>query len=460
MCSDDVHELDVFVQFSVAKSPFADPADLVRLAEDPESVTAEGLAEFGRLPFEAVAHLARHPAAGVRALLVRNRLLTPAAADLRAALLVDDPSSWVRSEMLALDLSVALRRRVLASLHVHEVLHPQPWMPEDLLDRIVEGAADDEDLRGSAAWCLPADSALLRSLCASADPRVRLAAAGSPVLPVDLRRRLVADDDPVVRRFAVDGSLGADLLLRLSDDPDDGVRRAVAERCLVVVGAPGCTPREVAAAEQALLRAARDPDDWVRAGAALHPPLHALVVADPSDHVREGVATTSQDAVVLARLADDEEPDVVTAVLGNPHAPAALLRRLCERLTDEWTAGSGLADDEQPVEGYGLFRAMRESNQLASLLANPALPDDVAAGLLTHRSPTVADAALTRLGHDPDLVPAHALALRHRRGLLWRLLAQAGAPVDEPAVRELVLGRLPSAPGSVSDLAAEVRRRG
>ena len=460
MCSDDVLALDESVQLGVAKSPFADPADLVRLAEDPGFAGALDLAEFGRLPSEAVQLLASHQAPDVRAMLVRNERLSGAAADLRTALLVDDPSSWVRSELLELDLPVALRRRVLSSIPEHEVLHPQPWMPEDLLSRIVAGAQDDEDLRGRAIWCLPADSVLLRSLCRAGDRSLRQDAAACPVLPLELRRRLVTDDDPVVRQFAVDRSLGAEVLLRLSDDPYDGVRRAVALDCLELAVAPGSTEQDVAAAARALLRAVHDADDWVRAAAALHVPLHAHVLDDPSEFVRDSVARTSQDPVVLARLADDPDPDVVTAVTGNPHAPPALLRRLCHWLLEEWTLSSGLADDEQPVEGLGVFRSMRESGQLASLVANPALPEDLAADLLVHRSPVVADAALVRLGGDPDAVAARALALRHRRGLLWQLLTQAGTPVQDPAVREMVLERLPSAGGTVGDLAAAVRRAG
>lgn len=131
---------------------------------------------------------------------------------------------------------------------------------------------------------------------------------------------------------------------------------------------------------------------------------------------------------------------------------------MCRQATAEWADVSGLADDEEPVEGYGC-RATNEAHRLAFLVANPALADEVAAGLLAHRSPTVADAALTRLGHDPDVVPARALVLRHRRGLLFGLLAQAGAPVQDPEVRDDVLQRLPSAAGSVSDLAATVRHR-
>ena len=78
--------------------------------------------------------------------------------------------------------------------------------------------------------------------------------------------------------------------------------------------------------------------------------------------------------------------------------------------------------------------------------------------LLVHRAPVVADAALRRLPADPRAIPARALRRRARRGLLWRLLAEAGADVHDPAVRAAVLDLLPTAAGSVADLADEVRR--
>ncbi|CAA9330525.1 MAG: hypothetical protein AVDCRST_MAG16-1278, partial [uncultured Frankineae bacterium] len=124
MDSDDIRELDPFLQLTVVRSEFADPQDLVALASRRGGEGHHTLAEFGRLHAEAVELLARHPDAEIRALLVRNRRLAPGPAALREALLLGDPSSWVRSELLELDLSVALRTRVLASLAESEILHP------------------------------------------------------------------------------------------------------------------------------------------------------------------------------------------------------------------------------------------------------------------------------------------------------------------------------------------------
>lgn len=455
MPDDDVLALDPLVRLAVARSRFADPADLTALAEAPDAEVHDVLAEFAALPADAVSALARSPDPGVRTMLVRNRRLPEAGADLRTALLVDDPSAVVRSELLELDLPVPLRRRVLESLREDQVLHPQPWMPEELLVRIVTGG--DDAVRGTAVRCLPADSGLLRSLCSAADPTVRWDAAANPVLPPELRRRLAEDEDADVRRAAIDRSLPTDVLLRLSEDPYAWVRGEAVSACRSIAQGATRSARDVAAAEQVLLRAAHDSDEHVRAEAALHVPVHRLLLDDPSEHVRSSLARTSSDPDLLVRLADDPEPEVVDDVATNPGSPPQLLRRMCVRVAAQWAAGSGLADDEDPREGYGQFRAMDAASLLTRLVGNPALPDGVAAGLLGHRSPAVADAVLVRLGHDPDVVPARTLRLRHRRGLLWQLLALAGAPVHDPAVRRAVLERLPSAAGTVGDLATAVR---
>jgi hypothetical protein len=165
--TDDIGDLDPFVQLSVVRSDFADPQDLVALASERGEEVHHTLAEFGRLPAEAVELLARHPDEEIRALLVRNTRLAAGPAALREALLVEDTSDWVRSELLELDLSVAMRTRVLASLAESEVLHPQDWMPEDLLRRLAADAAGNEVLHSVAVACLPGDSRTLLELSAS-----------------------------------------------------------------------------------------------------------------------------------------------------------------------------------------------------------------------------------------------------------------------------------------------------
>ena len=460
MDSDDIGDLDVFVQLDVVRSEFADPQDLLALASELGEEVHHTLAEFGRLPAEAVELLAGHPDAEVRALLVRNGHLAAGPAALREALLVEDTSSWVRSELLELDLSVAMRTRVLASLAESEVLHPQDWMPEDLLRRLAAGAGDDEMLHSAAVRCLPGDSVALRELSASSSPEVRCDVAANPVLPLELRRRLAADEHPLVRQFAVGAELGLAVLARLAKDADASVRAVTALACRELFELPSSEQSVRDGAAALLAELAGDPDEWVRAEVALHPPSQALLVEDDSAHVRWRLASTATDATLLRRLAErpDPEYEVIPSLVGNSCLPVTVLRELHDRLLAEWTASSGLVGDEEPHEGFASLRAMRESEALAALVANPALPDELVPPLLVHRAPRVAEAALRRVPADPQTVPARALRRRACRGLLWRLLAQAGADVHDPAVRAAVLHLLPTAAGSVADLAADVGR--
>ena len=460
MDSDDIRELDPFVQLTVVRSEFADPQDLVALASRDGGEGHHTLAEFGRLPAEAVELLARHPDEEIRALLVRNTRLAPGPAALREALLVEDTSSWVRSELLELDLSVAMRTRVLASLAESEILHPQDWMAEDLLRRLVAGAAGNEVLHSVAVACLPGDSQTLLELSASSSPDVRCDVAANPALPLELRRRLAEDEHPVVRQFAVGPELGLASLTRLAQDEHAAVREMTARACRELLDLPSCEPPERDGAAALLARLARDPDEHVRAEVALHRPLQARLVDDVSEHVRWRIAATATDPQLLRRLAEQPDPDfeVIPSLVENGNAPVTVLRELHDRLLAEWAASSGLVGDEEPDEGFAGWRAMRESEALARLVTNPALPDELVPPLVVHRAPAVSDAALRRVAAGPRAVPARALRRRARRGLLWRLLSQAGADVEDPAVRAAVLDLLPTAAGSVADLADEVGR--
>lgn len=460
MDSDDIGDVDAFVQLDVVRSEFADPQDLLALASERGQEVHHTLAEFGRLPAEAVTLLAGHPDAEVRALLVRNMQLAAGPAALREALLVEDTSSWVRSELLELDLSVAMRTRVLASLRESEILHPQDWMPEDLLHRLAAGAGDDDMLRSAAVRCLPGDSAALREMAASSSSEVRCDGAANPVLPLELRRRLAADEHPLVRQFAVSAELGPAALSRLARDAHAAVRAVTAEACRQLFDLPASEQSARDGAAAVLAELAGDPDEWVRAEVALHLPLQALLVEDDSDHVRWRLASTTTDPALLRRLAErpDPEYEVIPSLVGNGCAPVTVLRELHDRLLVEWTAASGLLGDDEPDEGFARLHAMRESEALARLVANPALPEKLVPPLLVHRAPAIAEAALRRVPADPQAVPVRALRRRAVRGLLWQRLAQAGADVHDPAVRAAVLDLLPTAAGSVADLAAAVRR--
>ncbi len=445
MDCDDIGDLDPGVQLSVVRSEFADPQDLVALASERGEEVHCTLAEFGRLPAEAVELLARHPDEEIRALLVRNGRLAAGPAALREALLVEDTSDWVRSELLELDLSVAMRTRVLASLAESEVLHPQDWMPEDLLRRLAAGAAGNEVLHSVAVACLPGDSRTLLELSASSSPDVRCDVAANPALPLELRRRLAADDHPVVRQFAVGPELGLAALTRLAKDEHAPVREMTARACRELLDLPSCQPHERDGAAALLAGLVGDPDEDVRAQVALHRPLHALLVDDVSEHVRWRIAATATDPHLLRRLAEQPDPDfdVIPSLVQNTCTPVTVLRELHDWLLEEWTLSSGLVGDEEPDEGFADWRATREAEALALLVANPALPDELVPALLVHRAPAVSDAALRRVPADPRAIPARALRRRARRGLLWQLLSLAGADVQDPAVRARGAGPAP-----------------
>ena len=448
---DDIRAQDPLLQSHVARSEHADPRDLVVLAADPLSDVHLTLAEWGALPVEAVELLARSPDPYVRTLLVRNRALDPAAEAHRDAALVDDPSGWVRSELLALDLPPLLRARVLAGLPEGELHHPQAWMPEALLLRVIADAGDDEDLRSSALWCLPGDSPLLRELAGSPDPALRRDVAAHDLLPLDLRQRLAADDDAEVRRFAVHPDLGPQVLARLSEDACEWTREAAAKACHQLPDRP--------AALELLARLARDPDENVRGEVAHEVALHHLLRDDETTWVRAGMAESSADPELLRRLAFGPDPDnvVVPNLVRNRRVPTPLLVELLARLLEQWDDESGLLPGEQPLEAYASWRSPVTSRVLADLVAHPALPDDVVRPLLVHRAPAVSCAALRRLPLDPSTVPSAALRRRDRRGLLWQLLAEAGVDVEDPHIRAAALRVLPPAAGTVSDLAALLR---
>jgi hypothetical protein len=446
---DDEEEAEMLVLRGVASSRYADPRDLVTLAEHPEYEIHETLAELGHLPVEAVDLLSRSPERHIRSYLVVNERLGPAADAFRQAVLVDDPSPFVRSLLLDRDLPPLLRARVLAGLAPHEVRHPQDWMPEELLVRLA--ADEDEDVREQAIWCLPGDSALLRELACSTDAALRRVVAWHDSLPVDLAARLSVDDDADVRRGVVRPDLALPVLTVLAQDPHTSVRTAVAVALL--------EHREREGALALLAGLARDPHEYVRSEVALEPAMHALLLDDDSDRVRAGLASSSDDPQLLRRLLDgpDPEDEVVPALVRNPRVPTSLLVELLDRLLRRWDAQSGLAPGEQPLEAYASWAWIAPSGWLRDLAENPALPEDLVRPLLLHRAPVVAEAALRRLPLEPGTVPAAALRQRARRGLLWQLLAEAGTDVDDPAVRAAALQALPTAAGTVDDLARLLR---
>ena len=161
-------------------------------------------------------------------------------------------------------------------------LASDPSAPSELLERL---AADPDPLVRMEVARNPATPlAVLETLAADPDPLVRVhavadGAALSDDRRADLWNRLIHDKDWRARSFAaVAPGLPAGLLARLTEDPDQDVRRAVAERDL-----PDLTP--------ALMeKLSRDPAPEVRARIARHPnfppALAAALAEDPDSDVR------------------------------------------------------------------------------------------------------------------------------------------------------------------------------
>jgi hypothetical protein len=212
---------------------------------------------------------------------------------------------------------------------------------------ILSDAADEAAL---AEWVRhpAASAALIQRGIGAALPAVRRAVARRPDLSLQQQGELARDDDWSVRaRLAALSGLPADLVARLVADEDPRVRRAS-----LLHQDPG---------GEALRRAARDPECWVREAVGRHPGADAktlaLLAADSIRDVRRSVArhprcpadlllqlSTDRESWVraavayrddLARtlvrsLAADVALDVQAGVARSPQLPAALQRRWCD----------------------------------------------------------------------------------------------------------------------------------
>jgi len=181
-------------------------------------------------------------------------------------------------------------------------------------------AADSSPVVRGMAAANPGVGARLEALAADPAAHVRVQAAANPSLTAERVRDLAADEDSWVRAaVAARTDLDPELLVGLAQDPDPIV-------CAAVAANPLC-PTElleelVGIVPLAVLANRNASESLLTAGTEIGmPALRATVAANPTTPAKG-----------LRRLARDQDPDVLRAVVEHPQTPAAARRRAQRRL--------------------------------------------------------------------------------------------------------------------------------
>ncbi|NUT47881.1 MAG: hypothetical protein HOV94_11315 [Saccharothrix sp.] len=355
---------------------------------------------------------------------------------------------------------------------VREYLAQSDHMPADLRARL---AADpDPTVRATLAqWWTQAPESVRRLLLTDPDDTVRAGACATyyrrlphPAPPADLLPALLAD--PVTRAGAVRHcTLDADMARRLADDPEEAVREEVAGhpdlpsplRDLLAedpspqdrlrVFARRDTPEPSRAAIHARILSETPPRDWLTdphadldddaleqqlmnemARLQLRTLRLPWVTADPLPHVDSPYACFRASAAmsdllpapVVARLLDDEESSVRTAVAmgARDRIDAATAERIDREYRPEKKTRWRPADD-LPLPADALRRLAGDPDPRMRQLAprDPGLPMEL----------------VRRLAADPDPTVRHAIVAHPRLPVrdLTRLLADPSEQVAAAA---------------------------
>lgn len=389
---------DTHTRSFFARNPHVDPAQRVRLVDDPEWFVRAHLAEAPHVPYgwrirplpdwavvrmistydgEALGGTFRrqvstgmwrsmptHPVAEVRRWGVG--LWDHLSADTRAALLAD-PDEGVRERALS---------------HLRE--EDPAWVERMLPDRSCHG-------RTRALMFLALSRAVVDSvLTAPVGPQDRAMIANNPSLPADVVALLAADPDPEVREtIARRADLAPAELRALAVDPDPKVRLALSVHPELSEGERAAIDYEVPVdrcfdhSPEPFVP--RDPEDVRRDAHSVHPLLRRRAATDhslPPD--------------LVARLAEDDDLGVrVLLAQNHPDAPAPLLLRSFLEYT-----------------GHSREHLTARPNFPTTGLAAYADHEDPRVRALTARDPEAAPATVERLTHDPDPAVRSALA-RH-----------------------------------------------
>lgn len=363
-----------------------------RLIGDGDLRVREYLAQSDHVPPDLRARLAADPDPEIRATLARWWAQAPEAV---RRLLLTDPEDAVRAKACA--------------TYYARLPHPVP--PADLLPTLL---ADPVTRAGAVRHCtLDADTA--RRLAGDPDERVREELAGHPGLPPALRDLLAEDPVPQValRVFA-------------RRDTPEATRAAIHARVLSDVPPPDWLTELPGLDDDALERQIMG--EWAR----LH--LRTLrlpwVTADPLPYVDSPYACFRASAAmsdclpapVVARLLDDEESDVRTAMA--LHARDRIDPATAERIDRGYRPAKKTR--WRPADGFPL-----PVDALRRLAADP----DPRMRELAPRDPDLPVELVRRLAADLDPAVRRAIATHPRLPArdLTRLLADASEPVATAA---------------------------
>ncbi|PVC92790.1 HEAT repeat domain-containing protein [Streptomyces sp. CS014] len=411
-----------------ARNPHVDPAQRVRLVDDPEWFVRAHLADGPRvadparprpLPDEAVVHMIStydnellggpfyqqisaglrrsmptHPVANVRHWGVGEwRSLAP---DTRAALLVD-PDAGVREA---------------AQRHVR--YEDPAWVESALPDRPCHGRTD-------LLLHRPLTRAVVEGVLARpVGEEDKAMIAVNPTLPPDTVALLAADPDPEVRaRIAQRADLGPAERRTLMTDPDPDVRLAVSvhpalseeERARIDYQ----VPMDHFFVHHPAPEAPRDPRAVRRDALSRHPLLRRRAASDhflPPD--------------LVARLASDDDLGVrVLLAQNHPDAPASLLLRSFLEYTGPERSHLTTRPNF-PTDGLAAF-ADHEDPEVRALAARAPETEPTAVARLTEDPDPAVRAAAAR---HPNLPQPRLAALLDDEELAHRAAANAALPPD------------------------------
>ena len=319
----------------------------------------------------------------------------------------------------------------------------------------------------------------MRLLAGDTDPFVRTAVAANPAVGRfrGVAEALAADQDLKVR-LAAAANPGMEAAL-LAEDPDVGVRAAVAARCdvgavtaalsadqdlkvrLAAASNPDCPAgaldglstdsvaavRAAAAAHrscppEALDRLASDPDERVLAATAANPncPSRTLgqiccdgLASVRAQHHAAANPNCSPDALAAA-AAGATRGDTAQIAAANPACPPQTLRQLLDDNAAPYTAGASVPAAPLTIADTQYRAAIR-----AAVASNPAIGADLVERLAADPEEDVWE----RLARNPACSPAHlfALARGNPRASLPVFYAAARNPSCPPDLLEWLAER-------------------